>query len=268
VTAPLSLTDLGAGRPLVFLHGWSVDRSFFDSQRPLALEGFRVMAPDLPGHGETPVGAGPTTMAGLADAVADLLRRSAPGRTVLVGWSMGATVALDLIARHGAQGIAGLVIVDMTPKVPNAPDWPFGLSNGQTLAEALHAAERMGSAWDRYAPRIAQAMFAPGRPCGSQLVARATERIARRDGVVMARIWRSLVEADHRATIRSLPVPVLAIAGAESQLYRPDVVGWIAGHAPDGRSSLVPGAGHAPHIERPDTFNALVASFARALLSP
>lgn len=268
MTAPAGLTDLGAGRPLVFLHGWSVDRSFFNGQRPLALEGFRVIAPDLPGHGETPAGTGPATISGLADAVAGLLRQPALDKTVLVGWSMGATVALDLIARHGAEAIAGLVIVDMTPKVPNAPDWPYGLSNGQTLAEALQAAERMASAWDRYAPRIAEAMFAPGRPCGSKLVSRATERISRRDGAVMARIWRSLVEADHRETIRSLPVPVLAIAGAESRLYRPDVAGWIADHAPDGKASLVSGAGHAPHIERPDTFNALVANFARDLAAP
>ncbi|WP_439573363.1 alpha/beta fold hydrolase [Phreatobacter sp.] len=266
-TAP-GLTDIGTGRPLVFLHGWSVDRSFFDGQRPLALEGFRVIAPDLPGHDGAPIGQEPATIAGLADATADLLARTGNEKVVLVGWSMGATVALDLIARHGAGRVAGLAIVDMTPKVPNAPDWSFGLANGQTLVEALAAAERMGTAWERYAPRIAEAMFAPDRPCGALLAARASEKIARRQGTIMAALWRSLVEADHRETVRTLPVPVLAIAGAESRLYRPEVARWIAAHAPAGRATVVQGAGHAPHVERPDAFNALVAGFARDLATP
>ena len=61
-----ALTDLGRGRPIVFLHGWSVDRSFFAGQHALADEGFRVVAPDQAGHraGET---AGSLSLADLAD---------------------------------------------------------------------------------------------------------------------------------------------------------------------------------------------------------
>jgi len=254
--------DVGAGMPLVFLHGWSVDRSFFAPQLVLADKGFRIVTPDLAGHGDRPLGTTPPTIAGLADALASRLADLALPPAVLVGWSMGATVALDLIARHGCHGVAGLVIVDMTPKVPNGPDWPYGLSSGQNLADATKAAERMERDWLTYAPKIARAMFAPGRPDDDPLILRATECIAARDPQVMASLWRSLVNADHRETVKGLPVPVLALAGAESQLYRPDVAGWIAAHAPVGRSAMIAGAGHAPQVECSAAFNADVAAFA------
>jgi len=258
-----ALTDIGSGPALVFLHGWSVDRSFFAAQESLAIEGFRVIAPDLPGHGDRDIGATPTTMAGLADDLSALLSDLRLEAATLVGWSMGATVALDLLSRHGTTGIAGLVIVDMTPKVPNAPDWSHGLSSGQGLADAMDAAGRMEEDWPRYAPRIARAMFSPGRTEVDPLIHRAAERIAMRDPEVMALIWRSLVEADHRATVESLRMPVLAVAGSESQLYRPDVARWIAAHAREGKAVEIQGAGHAPHLEQPTVFNEALAAFAR-----
>lgn len=260
-----ALTDIGEGRPLVFLHGWSVDRSFFAAQAPLAGQGFRVLAPDQPGHGDCPLAPRSATMAGLADALGELLDLTVLDGAVLVGWSMGATVALDHLARRGAGRIGGLVIVDMSPKVANAPNWPHGLAGGQDLGAALQAADRMEGDWTHYAPRIARAMFAPGSQDGSPHVAGATERIAARDPAVMAAFWRSLVRADHRGTVETLPVPLLAVAGAESQLYNPAVAHWLAATAPRGEVRAIAGAGHAPHIENPAAFNAAVADFARRL---
>jgi pimeloyl-[acyl-carrier protein] methyl ester esterase len=260
-----ALTDLGAGRPLVFLHGWSVDRSFFLAQESLARDGFRAVAPDQPGHGDTPLAPWPATMAGLADALAALIADIPGDPAVLVGWSMGAIVALDYLARHGAGRIAGLVMVDMSPKVANGPDWPHGLAGGQDLEGALGAADRMEGDWPLYAPRIARAMFAAGHDEASPHLARATERIAARDPTVMAALWRSLVQADHRATVAGLPVPLLAVAGAKSQLYSPAVADWIAATAPQGRARIIAEAGHAPHMEQPAAFNAAVAGFARSL---
>lgn len=259
------LTDIGRGQPLVFLHGWSVDRSFFVRQHALAEEGFRIVAPDQAGHGEAAVSGGPPTISRLSDTLARLLREEDLGGAVLVGWSMGATVALDHLARCGSRGIAGLVMIDMTPKVPNAPDWPLGLADGQNLDEALHSAERMASDWQRYAPKIAAALFAAGHdPDGAEL-AHAREVVAGCEGGAMAHLWRSLVRADHRETIRALDIPLLSIAGSESRLYRPDVSRWIADHAPRGEAVTIADAGHAPQVEQPEAFNAAVVRFARRL---
>ena len=258
-------TDLGAGRPLVLLHGWSVDAGLFAAQHDLAGAGFRVITADLPGHGRNPRRGATLTMADLADALAASLAEPALAGAVLVGWSMGATVALDHLARHGSRGIAGLVIVDMTAKVPNAADWRLGLANGQTLEETLAAADRMAARWPRYAPRIAEAMFAPGFDLGGATYRQAAATVAANYGPTMAGLWRSLVRADHRATLARLDIPVLAVTGAESRLYAPDVAHWIAGTTTRGRALTIAGAGHSPHIEAPAPFNAALADFAGGL---
>jgi pimeloyl-[acyl-carrier protein] methyl ester esterase len=258
-----ALTDLGQGRPLLFLHGWSVDRSFFAGQHVLGREGFRVVAPDQAGHrAVSPDQA--LTISDLADELPELLTALGDG-VVIIGWSMGATVALDHLARRRPAGVAGLVMVDMTPKVANDADWRLGLADGQTLDEALDAAARMQGGWQRYAPKIADALFASGREPDATLADHARSVIAARDPAAMAPLWRSLVEADHRETISQLAIPVLAVAGAQSRLYRPEVSAWIADHAPRGCAAAIPEAGHMPHAEQPKAFNAAIRAFAAHL---
>jgi pimeloyl-ACP methyl ester carboxylesterase len=263
VTGRAALTDIGEGRPVIFLHGWSVDRSFFAGQHALADEGFRVVAPDQAGH-RTGEASGPLAIADLSDDLAALLRETGDG-VIVVGWSMGATVALDHLERRGSAGIAGLVMVDMTPKVANDADWCLGLADGQSLDQAVAAAERMEAGWLRYAPKIADALFAAGRNADAGLAAHARRVVAARDPAAMAHLWRSLVEADHRETIRRLDIPVLALAGAQSRLYRPEVSAWIADEAPDGAAVTVVDAGHMPHAEQPAAFNAALKAFAARL---
>ena len=257
--------DIGQGRPLVFLHGWSMDGSLFAGQQVLARQGFRVIAPDLRGHEPGAVRDETITIADLADDLAALLAEKRLTNAIVIGWSMGATVAFDWVARHGTAAIAGLVSIDMTPMVPNAPDWRLGLSNGQTLAETLSAAERMGPNWAAYAPKIAEALFAPGHDLSSEAYHQAARICSTKDGATMAGLWRSLVSADHRQTIIGLGVPILAVTGAESRLYRPDVGRWIADHAPNGRTVAIAQAGHAPHVEQAEAVNAAIGAFAASL---
>lgn len=257
--------DVGEGRPLVFLHGWSMDQSLFAGQIALAAQGFRVIAPDLAGHQPGAPRDETLTIRRLAEDLAALISAKDLHGAVVIGWSMGATVAFELVARHSTGRLAALVSVDMTPMVPNAPDWSLGLSSGQTLAETLAASERMGPNWAAYAPKIAEALFVPGHDPESETCRHAAAVCAAKDGATMAGLWRSLVSADHRGTVVGLAVPILSIAGAKSRLYRPEVGRWIAAHAPRGRSVEIAEAGHAPHVEQPATFNAALMAFVAGL---
>jgi pimeloyl-ACP methyl ester carboxylesterase len=263
------LSDTGSGRPVVLLHGWSTNAGFFAPQAALAGMGMRVLVPDLPGHGHDRRDGAKLAIADLAAPLAALLGRPELDGAVLVGWSMGATVALDHIARRGPARIAGLVMVDMTPKVANAADWRLGLRGGRGVAEMSRAATRMEANWPAYAERVAAALFSPRLPHDSSLTRDAAAAIAANDAATMASLWRALVAADHRATLLALDIPVLALAGAESQLYAREVADWIATHAPRGASAVIEGAGHAPQLEQPQAFNDAIADFVRKLpLSP
>lgn len=259
------IDDVGQGRPLVFLHGWSANGAFFVEQESLAARGFRTIAPDLPGHGSKARPDPRLSIADLSAALAAYLDETRLHDVVLVGWSMGATVAFDHIARRGTAGLAGLVVVDMTAKVANDATWPLGLANGQTLAEMLGAADRMADAWPRYAPKIARAMFSASLDPAGDIYRGTALVVETSDGPTMASLWRSLAAADHRETVRHLDLPLLAIAGADSQLYAPAVSRWIGANAPRGRAVSLAGAGHAPQLEQPEAFNAAITAFADLL---
>lgn len=252
--------DLGQGVPLVLLHGWGASGAFFAAQEALAPQGVRLLIPDLPGHGPTAQSNPRLTVPDLADAVAAFLAARRADRPVLVGWSMGALVALDLLHRHCLTA-RGLVILDMTPKVPNAPDWPHGIAGGQTEADMLKTAAAMALGWADFAPRIAFSLFARGGPPNPAWLAEATARIAAQDPATLASLWRSLATVDARVALAALDLPLQVLLGERSRLYAPALADFYRRTKPDAEVLTLAGAGHAPQIEQPETVNAALRGF-------
>lgn len=92
---PIAYTSRGAGNPaLVLIHGWSCDKSYWAAQiEPLSGE-FQLIAADLGGHGESGTGRKSWTIGSFAQDVAAVVEAVDPGPVVLVGHSMGGTVAV------------------------------------------------------------------------------------------------------------------------------------------------------------------------------
>lgn len=78
----------------------------------------------------------------------------------------------------------------------------------------------------------------------------------------MARAWESLIAEDARPAVAACPVPLLAVRGARSRVYPPETADWIARAAPRGARREFAASGHAPHLEEPEAFAALLAAFA------
>ena len=95
--ADLSVFVSGRGRDLLFLHGLSANRTEWDSILPRLSDGFRLVAPDLPGRGATPIAAGDRfRLSDEADRVAALFDELALRQPIVVGHSHGAAVAVAL----------------------------------------------------------------------------------------------------------------------------------------------------------------------------
>jgi pimeloyl-ACP methyl ester carboxylesterase len=262
VNGPLRcVVEQGEGPPVVLLHGWSAHGGFFAPQLELSKLGRRIIVPDLPGHGRDRRPHTCVSIAEMAGALARFLAERDLRDVTLVGWSMGATVALEYLVRNGPGRIASLVIIDMTARIVNDGNWTLGLTSGLDARGAEIAARAMARDWPRYARRIAPSLFAPGLPPEHELVAFALANIANNDGDTLASVWRSLARADHRKTLPSIELPSLVIAGEQSQLYRPAVTQWLASQLPDSRHVVIAGAGHTPHLEQPVAFNEAVADF-------
>ena len=96
--------------PVLLLHGWmaNADLNWFSAFEPLAAH-HRVIAPDLPGHGRSAYRAGPVTLEAMADDMAALLHQLDAVPAIVVGYSMGTSVAQLMAERHPGV-VCGLVL--------------------------------------------------------------------------------------------------------------------------------------------------------------
>ncbi|WP_246190542.1 alpha/beta fold hydrolase [Agromyces agglutinans] len=117
-----------AGRPVVLIAGFKAAATTWRSQvKPLAKAGYRVIAFDRRGHGASDVGpAGSHTMTRHGKDLRDLLETLDLHDATLVGGSMGGNAIWAMLAATGSARVRDVVIVDQTPRMRNAPDWPHG----------------------------------------------------------------------------------------------------------------------------------------------
>lgn len=240
--------------PLLLLHGNSSCRQVFTRQfqRDLAAR-YRLIAFDLPGHGESEDAPDPVrtySLPGLADCALEVLARLGIGDAVVLGWSLGGHVAIEMLSSF--TGMKGLVLTG-TPPIRRG-----GFAEGFVSAPADGFAGRRHLA-EAEAERFARLMF--GEPAEPFLL----EAIRRADG----RCRQGLFEAsragrgvDQRLAVEGSAVPIAVINGVADPLIRLDYLDGVAyRNLWDGRCHRLHGAGHAAFWHASDGFNALLSRF-------
>lgn len=266
----------GAGPALLAVHGWS--RSSADLG-PLAerLPGLRILRPDLPGHGRS--APGPLSLAALAADLAAVASgeaalpsgqasrgpaAQAPAGLVLLGWSLGAQVALAALPAHPAlrAAVRGLVLVGATPRFTQGDDWP----HGQPARAVEGLALRVRRAPEKALARFLDDCFAAGEleEAGQGRV--AALRAAPAPDLASALAGLDLLAtADLRGGLAALDLPALVLHGEADAIVPVGAGRALAAALPRARLVTLPGLGHAPHLSRPDEVAALVAGFVRGL---
>lgn len=236
--------------------------AIFDDLRTRMGPGFACFAPDLPGHA-TAADLPPTLESG-AQLLADLIAAKGLRDALLVGWSMGAAIAWTYARDHGTGALAGLVTVDMAPRMACGPDWPHGLI-GQSAADVAASCRRFEDDWPGGAEAIAATMFADKEGAPGFSRDRALAQILSNDPVRMRAVWRALTEMDLRGVIGEIDLPYLATYGARSRVYPACAAAWLAAQAPQGRAFGFAQSGHSPHLEEPQVFARTIRAFSGGL---
>lgn len=199
-----------------------------------------------------------------AQTLADVLEAEDLRDVVLIGWSMGAAVAWQFIEQFGADRIAGLMTVDMSPKLGCNATWPHGLID-QGEADLNVTTERMIADWPGMTEAIATTMFAQREGAPGYSRQKALDQILTNDPAKMVAMWEALVGMDKRELIGNLSCPLLATCGARSRVYPKSAAEWLANIAPRGRMHAFENSGHSPHLEEPEAFARTLVDFAGSL---
>ena len=259
--AQVAFRDEGSGVPLVFLHGLMAHGGFFPGQAELSAR-FRLISPDLRGHGASAQAGQAPTVERMAADVTELAERLDLKGAIGIGWSLGATVLWHVLAGAAGDRFAGAVVIDMTARVRNDAQWDLGLSPEACEARSAAIRDDFGS----FAVSAGQAIFAQPIAAHRRALADwASFEFARNDAEAMAAVWASLIRQDVRALLCNIAHPTLIVHGAQSSLYGEDTADHLVAALPNARSVRFEQSGHAPHLEQPELFNQVLTDFAARL---
>jgi pimeloyl-[acyl-carrier protein] methyl ester esterase len=238
---------------VVLLHGWGVGGGVFAPLAAALADRARVSIPDLPGYGATPPCNEPTL-----GAFAASVRPRIPPGSVLLGWSLGALVALR-IALDCPERVARLVLVSGTPRFSRDATWAHGMEPGLLAAFADGLACDPGGTQRRF---LGEQVLGADR--GRTTLAALRSHLAGPAHVDRASLRAGLdvlATADLRDAVGALACPLLLLHGTRDRLVPAAAGAWLADRIPRSRFEPVEGAGHAPFVSHADAVLAALRGF-------
>lgn len=233
--------------PLIFLHGWGTHPVIWE---PVLGRFARARAVPLPGYAET---APAQTLEAMSDRIAGQLGTG----TTVVGWSLGALVAMRMALEH-PEKISRLVLIGATPCFVNRADWPHGVADEVFEQFAASLAEDYVGTLRRFLSLQAQGSDAV-RAVLAELRARLLAQPRPTGGTLEAGL-DILRNTDLRADIARLALPVTLIHGMGDKLAPVEAARWLAQAMPQASLHEIRGAGHAPFLSHAEDVAGMIAN--------
>ncbi len=244
--ARIHYVNYGRGsEALVLIHGWTCNLDNWRDQVPDFAKRNRVIAIDLPGHGQSDKPQLVYSMDLFARAVDAVLRNAKVKRAVLVGHSMGTPIARQFYRKYPEKTLA-IVIVD-------GPLRPFGdKAMMDRLIAGFRSPNYQESVTKMFAPMMSPNLSAEARELIKASLLNTPQHVlvSAMEGMADASIWGQ----------DKINVPVLAIL-AKNPFYPPNIEQLDRDIAPNMEFHMWDGVGHFIMMEKPKEFNEAVLAF-------
>ncbi|MDJ0807588.1 MAG: pimeloyl-ACP methyl ester esterase BioH [Gammaproteobacteria bacterium] len=240
----LAVEQRGQGRNLVLLHGWGMNSAVWSEFADRLAARYRLWLIDLPGHGQS----GYAEELGLADWAQACLA-VVPSRSVWLGWSLGAQIAIEA-ALQEPDRISALISLCGTPRFAQADDWPAAMAQ-QTLDQFISASredhrktlERFLALQVRGSEQARESL----RVLKQQLRLKPDPQPAALDAGL-----ELLKQVDLRERLTQLDCPLGWLFGGRDTLVPDGTAEALPEWMPGAQRQLIAGAAHAPFLSHPD----------------
>ncbi len=246
--------------PLVLLHGFTGTHHTWDDICERLVNKHFLVTPDLPGHGKSVTSRGMEGMSldSTSDALLEVLDRAGVERTAMLGYSLGARLALTFALRHQDR-LTSLILESASPGIRNHVERQARRKMDYALARDI---ERHGLDWFiRYWQDTP--LLATQKTQTPQVIQKiSSERLSNTARGLAMSLTSASPGRMHPLwdRLECIKIPVLMIVGEKDEKYLP-IAKEMKKHFAHCTLSVVKGAGHATHLENPDVFGEVVEKF-------
>jgi pimeloyl-ACP methyl ester carboxylesterase len=251
--AEIAYWTLGDGAPVVLLHPFPANHEFWQPVAQTLATRYRLILPDLRGHGESGVGEGPATMEKHAADIARVMDDADVGRAPLIGVSIGGYALFELWRKNRGR-VAALGLCNTKVPADNAE------ARAARLQAAYDVLERGTEPFfETMIPRLLGRTTRETRP---DLVDGALRMMRQMSPADVAQVQRGMAErADSVDTLKTINVPTLLVTGDEDILTGVNEAELMRQHIAGSQLKVIPKAGHFSPWERSDSASILLRQF-------
>jgi 3-oxoadipate enol-lactonase len=253
--AKLNVLELGdsQAKPIVLIHGFPLSHEMWNPQIELLKRGFRVVAYDLRGHGESDVGDGQYTMELLADDLIGLLDSLKIEKAILCGFSMGGYIALRT-AEKSEDRVERLILCDTKAEAD---------SNEAKLKRAATIRSVKEQGMKPFIESQIHALLRPQTITQNPAIVELVRGMIQRNsplgicGALLAMAGRT----DTSTVLPNLKIPTLILVGENDTLTPPELSKSMHGKIPQSSMHIIQRAGHLSNLENNEDFNRHLGDF-------
>jgi pimeloyl-ACP methyl ester carboxylesterase len=255
--AEIAYRVLGEGRPVILLHPFPVNHEFWLPVAQVLAARYRVVLPDLRGHGDSGAGEGPATMEKHAADIARVLDDAEIGRAWLVGVSIGGYALFEFWRRHRGR-VAALGLCNTKAPADSAEARAARLQAANDVIE--RGTEQF---FESMIPRLLGKTTRETRP---DLVEGALRMMRKMSPEDVAQVQRGMAERpDSVETLKTINVPTLIVTGDEDILTGLNEAELMRQHIVGSQLRVIAKAGHYSPWERPEEAGKLLRQFLERL---
>ena len=243
----------GNGPPVVLLHPFPSDHEFWHPVAAALDARYRLVLPDLRGHGDSEIGEGPALMPKHASDIARVLDAAGIGKAAFVGCSIGGYILFEFWRRFRAR-VTSLVLCDTRPQADSAEARANRLKAAATVLE-----QGTEPFIEAMIPKLIGRTTVATRP---DLVAGARAMMRKMSAEDISQVQRGIAERpDSVADLKTINVPALIAIGeedilstvADGELMRQNIAG--------SQLKVIPKAGHYSPWEQPELVGTVLRQF-------
>jgi len=267
----------GKGKPIIFVHGWTMNSLVWKYQSDELAKDFQVIAVDLRGHGKSEIPPFPPLSKGggggfdkFVNDLKELIDSLAIEKFTLAGWSMASFIIARYYFKY-PKDIDKLIFISGTPKFLSENDYSCGqpVIMAKRLEQNLKRNNPLSpfdkGDYENHIREFCGNLFISGERIDDSKLSEIESLMFNEDfppsSDVVLQTLNSLLKDDIRDNLNDIKVPTLIIHGSIDKICPVGAGRYMAKKIPDSKLIILEGVGHAPFLTQPERVNKEIKEF-------